>query len=104
MRENAYFDAKIGVDTERADRPKCGVQNSDVVHVVKVGLVRNLIVGGRKHGGALLQSHTLNVRAPDMFPIMSTQLPTTTLLLTCFDHDFLKWTNFSASRPSWNAE
>ena len=24
--------------------------------------------------------------------------------LTCFDHNFLKSTNFSASRPSWNAE
>ena len=23
---------------------------------------------------------------------------------TCFDHNFLKSTNFSASRPSWNAE
>ena len=25
-------------------------------------------------------------------------------MLTCFDHNFLKSTNFSASRPSWNAE
>ena len=23
---------------------------------------------------------------------------------TCFDHNFVKSTNFSASRPSWNAE